>query len=356
MTLNATCHFKKFPEPTGGSIMLKRILAILALALALSASQCWAGPKTAGARGASPGVVPQFCESCPAAPPPITNTFSPGQNVEHVYDFTATGDGKLVVNFDTVLSPGFTLTVTVVHVNDPLPLDGKEFPAGTLCVTYAGNGGQCDRYDFSGNAGGPNNVPVKGKNYKGLITLTLSYDSFVALNPAFGHAPGDITTFTEDILTSYSTEPPPSDPTMGGKVPGLSSVVALKEPLSETGDTFCFQPPLDTLSSHSFAAGSQIEVAFKLFSGGTCSTPTGTPIRDKTARFSLSMTDASGNVTFPSLQDMEEGNKFHWDNKNGLNEFDLSTVGLPASSPGTKYTITVFSSKFTPQNVDITLN
>ncbi len=54
----------------------------------------------------------------------------------------------------------------------------------------------------------------------------------------------------------------------------------------------------------------------------------------------------------PVLRDKEEANKFHWDNKSGLNELDLSTVGL---APG-HYTITVYSSKSSPHSVDIVLN
>jgi len=169
-------------------------------------------------------------------------------------------------------------------------------------------------------------------------------------NPAFGHAPGDSTTITEDILTGYSSSPTVGDPTMDGSTPGLSSVVALDEPLSEVGDKFCLVSPAGNLT-FSAAQVKVIEVTFQffMFSNGSC---TGTPLRDKTARFSLSMTDAFGNfVSFPALLDKEEANKFHWDNKDGLNEFDLSTVGL---APG-NYTITLFSSKFSPQSVDITI-
>ena len=138
---------------------------------------------------------------------------------------------------------------------------------------------------------------------------------------------------------------------MDGSTPGLSSVVALNVPLSQVGDTFCLVSPTPGQTFRA-AQVKVIEVTFQLFmfSGGSC---TGTPLRDKTARFSLSMTDAFGNfLSFPALLDKEEANKFHWDNKNGLNEFDLSTVGL---APG-KYTITLFSSKFSPpQSVDITI-
>jgi hypothetical protein len=313
--------------------MFKRIFAFLALGFALFGTESWAcdGP-------------------CPPPPPAIMNTFSPTITT-NTYDFSGTGDGRLVVAFDHVLTT-FTLTVTVNHNIDAL--DPSEFPAGTVCVQYDFNGFQCDEYDFSGNPAvttGPNGVPVKNKDYKGLITLTLSYLTSQTINtPAFGHAPGDNATavYSEDILVGYSNSPA-IDPTMDGMLPGLSSVAALDEPLSET-DTYCWvsPPPNST-----YTVGQEIEVAFKLFPGanGTCSN-TGTPIRDKTARLSLSRFDATTrNTVFPPLRDKEEGNKFHWDHEDGANEFDLSTEGL---APGT-YTITVFSSKFSPQSRNFTL-
>ncbi len=315
--------------------MCKRIFALFALAISLFGTECWASTCS---NDATTGVV-----SC-------TNTFSQ-TDTTGTYEFF--NNGRLTVQFVTVLTT-FTLTVTVNHTIDPL--DPNEFPAGTVCVRYTT--GQCDQYDFTGNAGGPNGVPVKGTDYKGLINLMLSYFNLDRVhNPAFGHAPGDSTTITEDILTGYSSSPSApvptlavADPTMDGSTPGLSSVVALDVPLSQVGDTYC---PVSPTPGQTFSAAQVkvIEVTFQLFmfSGGSC---TGTPLRDKTARFSLSMTDTSGNIVFPPLLDKEEANKFHWDNKDGLNEFDLSTVGL---APG-KYTITLFSSKFSPQSVDITIN
>ena len=316
--------------------MCRRIFALLALAISLFCAPSWAA----------------LCGSGELPPcPSITNTFSPGTTTG-TYDFSTTGDGVLIVQFNTVLT-AFTLTATVNHTIDQL--DPNEFPAGTVCVTYASNGSLCDQYDFTGNAGGPNGVPVRNTDYKGLITLMLSYFTSQPIhNPAFGHAPGDITTFTEDILTAYSSSPSVSllllsagDPTMDGSTPGLSSVAALNEPLSQVGDTFCLVSPAEN-QIFSAAQVKVIEVTFQLFMNfsGSCS---GTPLRDKTARFSLSMTDTSGNIVFPPLLDKEEANKFHWDNKDGLNEFDLSTVGL---APG-NYTITLRSTKFSPQNVDI---
>src|SRR5262249_23416999 len=153
--------------------------------------------------------------------------------------------GTLVVEFDTVLT-NFTLSVDAALVSLSTlqsNLDPNEFPSGTRCVQYdVVTPGNCVQYNFMGtaNPGGPFGLPVKNKDYKGLITLVLTYEtlsSFVTRDPAFGHAPGDITIFTENILTSYF-ETPPSDPGMGGKTPGLSSVVALDEPLTEN-DAAC---------------------------------------------------------------------------------------------------------------------
>jgi len=309
--------------------MFKRIFGFLALAFAFFGTESWAcdGP-------------------CPPAPS-ITNTFSPTVT-KGTYDFSATGDGKLTVQFDAILTT-FTLTVTVNHTIDAL--DPNVFPAGTVPVTYAN--GQTDQYDFTGSASGPNGVPRKGVDYRFLITLLLEYFTFQTTHtPAFLHAPGDNIgppppIYTENFIEVFSTSPI-FDPTMGGTLPGISSVAAFDEPLSET-DTFCWMSP--TPPNTTFTVGQEIEVSFQLFSSGSCSNNTGTPLRDKTARLSLSTTDTNGNVVFPRRLDKEEGNKFHWDNKDGVNEFDLSTEGL---QPGS-YRITVFSSKFSPQSRDITL-
>jgi hypothetical protein len=319
--------------------MRKSIFALLALAISLFGTQCWA--QCGG-------------ELQPPCPPSITKTFSPGITT-NTYDFSGTGNGVLTVHFVTVLTM-FDLTVTVNPAT--LPFDPNEFPAGTVAVTYCN--GQKDQYDFSGTAvsGGFNGVPVKGKDYQGLIDILLSYFTCQAENytPAFAHAPGDSTTFTEDILSFYSSTPTCSsaelcDPTMGGKTPGLSTLAAAREALIET-DTFCFVSPTE---GQTFSAEEveEIEVAFQLSAGAGGSCPiTGQPIRDKTARFSIAMTDSNGNfLSRPVLRDKEEGNKFHWDNKNGLNEFDLSTEGL---TPG-HYTITLRSTKFSAQNVDIVI-
>ena len=311
--------------------MFKRTIGFLVLAFALFGTQCWAGTC--------------FSES---AVPSCTNTFSPAVTT-NTYEFF--GDGRLTVQFDTVLTT-FDLRVTVDHTIDQL--DPKEFPMGTVCVMYAFNGGRCDEYDFTGNKGGPNGVPVKNIDYKRLITLTLTYQTLATQTintPAFGHAPGDNATavYNENILTGYSSFPPTfSDPTMSGTLPGLSAVAAFDEPLMEN-DSYCWVSP--AVDGQIYTVGQEIEVSFRLFPRPPCVANPGTPIRDKTASLSLSTTDTNGNVVFPPRLKKEEGNKFHWDNKNGVNEFDLSTEGL---QPGT-YTITVFSSKFSPQSRDITL-
>lgn len=305
--------------------MYKRVFVFLGLALALFVAPSWAcigAPVTEGG--------PLAC----------TNTFS-STITTGTFDFSATGDGVLTVKFVTVLRD-FTLTVTINHTLDPF--DPSEFPAGTVVVTYL-NGNQ-DQYDFTGSAGGPNGVPVKNTDYQGLIELTLSYSissSYVVHNPAFAHAPGDTTTFTEDILTSYFTPCTVGcvDPTMDGSTPGLSSVAAADEPFTETGDRFCSL----TVTPTNNPSGQKPEEEVTLnIASGACGA---TGIRDKTARLTVSTFDpTTGKITFPALKNVE-ANKFHWDNKNGLNEFDISTDGLVS---GQTYTITVFSSKISPQS------
>jgi hypothetical protein len=310
--------------------MCKSMRALVVLAISLFGTQCWAQ---------SCGVEESNC-----------HTFNPN-STSFTYNFS---DGsRLSVQFVTVLTV-FDLRVGESHPTDstaicdgpcpnPIMLDPTEFPSGTVCVRYPTNSqGVCDQYDFTGNAGGPNGVPVRNTDYKGLINLTLSYfisGSQTVRDPAFGHAPGDTTTFTEDILTSYSSPPP--DPTMGGTTPGLSSVVALDEPFTESGDTFCNLTV--TATNNPSQQKPEEEVTLSIASGACGSGP---GIRDKTARLSVWTTDTNGNVTFPALKNVE-GNKFHWDNKNKLNEFDISTEGLVS---GQVYTITVFSSKISPQS------
>jgi hypothetical protein len=303
--------------------MCKRIFTLLAIALGLFGTQCWAATCTPGEEG---GV------SC-------TNTFD-ANHPTGTYDFSGTGDGVLIVKFNTVLTT-FDLKVSFTHTIDSF--DPNEFPAGTVAVTYS-NGNQ-DQYDFTGNAGGPNGVPVKNKDYQGLITLTLSFYSGAIQDPAFAHAPEYSTTFTEDILTSYSTSPE-SDPTMGGKLPGLSSVVAADKHLT-SNDIFCSLTTAPT--NNPSGQKSEIEVTLKIVGNGSdCSTGTG--LRDKTASLSVWTYDSNGNVSFLALKNVE-GNKFHWDNKNGVNEYDISTDGLVS---GQKYYVTVFSSLISPQTTTFT--
>jgi|ERR1700675_37167 len=306
--------------------MLKRIFVVLALAFGLFGTQCWAQ------------CVETEGLSC-------TNTFSP-TTTTGTFNFDNTGDGVLTVQFETVLDT-FTLTVTVNHTIDQF--DENEFPASTVCVTYSSNSpNACDQYDFSGSAGGFNGVPVRNQDYKGLITLTLIYATNQAANdPAFAHAPDGSATFTEDILTIYSSVPCPDnvcgDPGMVGKTPDISSVIAAAQPLTES-DTFCFVSPTP---SQTVTVGQELDVTFQL--GASCPNSPA-PIRDKTVLFSLWTTDINGNIVYPAAFG-QQGNKFHWDNKAGVNEFDLSTVGI---APG-NYTITLVSSKFPPQSISFTL-
>jgi len=304
-------------------------------------------------------VGPTLAQSSPCVAESEQTTctiqFDPN-DTQGVYDFSQSLGGYLVVQFDTILTT-FDLTVMVATTTNP-PLDGTEFPPGTVCVQYQGEGpGTCVQYNFSGSGtvgNGPNGVPVKNIDYKGLISLTLSYftdPSFTVHTPAFGHAPGDITTFTENILTSYSDDTVcgvACDPTMGGKTPGLSSIIALDEPLTAT-DSACNL----TLTPTNVSSGQkpQIEVTFQLLGGNTCP-GTGAPTRDKTATISVSTIDQnSGNLVFPALKNVE-GNKFHWDNKNALNEYDISLDGLANG----KYTATVFSTKFSPVSANFCIN
>jgi hypothetical protein len=298
--------------------MAKRILAFLALSLALF-------------------VTPNWAQDCSVEGNAITCPFSPDQPTSATYEFG--NNGRLVVKFDTVLTT-FNLTVTAVNAATIPNFDTAEFPATTVCVTYFGNGGTCVHYDFSG-------VPVKNVDYKGLITLTLSYRTQQTINtPAFAHAPGDNVgaIYTENILTSYSAEPlcTGCDPTMGGKVPNLSSVAAFDEPLVNAS-TFCSL----TLASTTVGNDQKPQVEATLKISSSCG---GTGLRDKTASLSVSATDSNGNVSFHAIKNAE-GNKFHWDNNAGLNEYDISLEGLtPTTVSAQTYTVTAFSSRFSPQS------
>jgi hypothetical protein len=322
--------------------MFIRIFAFLGLAFAFSGTQCWA--------------VPTSCTAV-EGPPCIRNTFSRG-NTTGVYDFTSTGDGRLVVHFVKVLTT-FTLDVTVDHIIDGHP----GFP-DAVCVSYSTNGSQCDEYDFTGSvtSNPPHNVPVQNQDYKGLITLTLDYFTIQTVHsPAFLHAPGASPVFKEDILTSYSAyppcpptaveglncnNPPSGDPTMTGKTPGLSTVAAFDEPGAD--DCFVWISPTD---GQPFQAGQEIEVEFQLFDRTTPTTCGSDPIRDKDARLSLSRVD-NGQLTVVPIGKDEGAKHFHFDNEHGVNELEVDTEGL---KPGV-YIITVVSDEFTQQTRTVVIN
>ena len=307
--------------------MCKRLFTLLAFAFTLFGTQCWATPTTCGGEGQPP------CS--------ITNTFSPGTTVG-VYTF---GDSTLRVEFVGGVKRTFSLTVTEVTLTDAqlaARLDPNVFPTGTTCFHY---GGGCEEYAFTGNAGGPNGVPVKNVDYGPPIRLTLTYFSGdPAKDPAFGHAPGDTTTFSEDILVGYFK--PFEDDTMDGSTPSLSSVIALNQPL-EQNDTFCLVSPQQ---GQTIKIGEEIQVAFRLFPSGPCTGNPGTALRDKDARVSL-IKFVNGQPVFQRVRSEEGGNRFHFDHEDGVNERDLSTEGL---TPG-DYAITIFSDEFPPQTVTFTL-
>jgi hypothetical protein len=186
-------------------------------------------------------------------------------------------------------------------------------------------------------------VPVKNLDYGPPIDLQLSYNSGDQRhNPAFGHAPGDTTTFSEDILVGYVV---PFDDTMDGSTPSLSSVIALNQPLT-ANDTFCWvSPPPTTFST--FPVGTEFEVEFHLFASGGCPN-TGKSLRDKNAQLSIYDEDTG---EFVSLPNGEGGTKFHFNENEKVNERDVDTQGL---LPG-RYLITIFSDKFSPQTREFSL-
>ena len=310
--------------------MFIRIFGLFALAFALFVTQ---------SRACSPPVEGISC----------TDSFSPGAT-SGTFDFGV--DGVFTFQFETVLT-SFQLTVTANEVTSITNLDPTEFPTGTVCIPYSANGGKCVRYDVTGNAGGPNGVPVRGVDYRGLITVTLNYDSFFSVHiPAFGHAPGDNATdiFSENILTSYvDPNAPPctscEDPGMGGKVPGISSFAALDIPFAQTADNVC---SLTAVPQNSTSGQNPIvEVSFKLVASNCNTDP---PLRDKTATLSVAIL-SGGNVVFVSLVNGGDSNKFHFDNKNGVNVQDINTNGL---GPGLYY-VTVISKMFSPVTTTFTL-
>jgi len=315
-----------------------RFLAFLALALLFVVAPSFAA--SSGNCGATTGDNPVFTITC---------HFTPGPSGSATFDFGPQGDGTMTMQFEAVLTT-FDVTLTANEFTViPNPLDPSEFPSGTVCITYSI--GHCVRYDFSGDAvpGGLDGVPVKGVDYRGLITLTLNYNrsfSQPVQIPSFAHAPGensDSTTFSVDILTSYvdtsSNCPSCTDPAMGGKTPGISPFAALYKPLPTTPGTVC-----SLTATYQTSASDQnpiVEVSFKLAASlANCST--GPFLRDKTASLSVALN--SDPITFADLINGGDSNKFHFDNKNNTNVQDINTNKLPAG----RYIVTVRSNAFAP--------
>lgn len=311
--------------------MRKSIFALLVLAISLFGTQCWAQSCTEGELN---------CHTFTSTSTTFTYTF--GIN------------GSLRVEFVGGVLRNFDLRVTVVTLTDAqlaARLDPKVFPpATTTCFHYGSvpplpstqTTPGCQEYAFTGNAGGPNGVPVKNVDYGPPINLTLTYfSSDLAQDPAFGHAPGESTTFSEDILVDYIK--PFEDDTMDGSTPSLSSVIALNKKLEEN-DTFCWISPNDF---QKFNVGAEVQVTLQLFASGPCIGNTGTSIRDNFARLSVARRFGA---TVQVLSD-EGGKDFQFDNHDQVNEREFGTAGL---TPGF-YFVTVRSTKFPPQTREIQL-
>jgi hypothetical protein len=310
--------------------MFIRIFGLFVLAFALFGTPCWA----LSSANCTPEDLFIACQFTTGATGFSSATFDFGP------------DGVLALQFETILT-SFELDVSAHEVTSITNLSTAEFPTGTVCIPYSANGGNCVHYDVTGSAGGP--VPVRGINYKGLITVILNYDSFYRPRvPAFGHAPGDIpgANFSEDILTSYVDENAPNctnceGPAMGGKTPGLSSFAALDKPFpSGHGDIVC--PFLTAVPQTSSSDQNPIvEVSFRLVASNCNTDP---PLRDKTATLSVASYDTNGNLAFAPLINGGDSNKFHYDSKNGVNVQDINTNQLPSGS----YFVTVSSTLFSP--------
>ena len=312
--------------------MLIRIFGLFALAFVLCGTQAWADSSAV----CTPGdgfIACQFVQGT--------------TNVTGTFDFGV--DGVISFQFDTILA-SFELDVSAVE-DAAFAFSGPDFPAGTVCIPYNGftngNGGHCVRYNVTGTP-----FPVKGVNFSGLITVLLNYDSTPIFNgiPAFGHAPGDTTTaaFSEDILTFY-VDPNAApctnceDPGMGGKTPGISPFAALDKPFANSaqGDVVC-SPGVTAVPQNSTSGHNPIvEVSFKLVASNCNTDP---PLRDKTATLSVGTKDLNNNVVPTTLVNGGAANKFHFDNKNGVNVQDINTNGLPSGT----YYVTVISSLFSP--------
>jgi len=303
--------------------MFMRIFGLFALAFALCGTECRAQCFGDG------GIT------CSFSPTVTSETFNFGTN------------GVITFQFETVLT-SFQLDVTANEVTSITNLDPTEFPTGTVCIPYTT--GFCVRYDVTGNAGGPNGVPIRGVDYRGLITVTLNYDSFYTPHiPAFGHDPENNPLFSEDILTSYVDEHAPSctnceGPAMGGKTPGISSFAALDKPFPNSAQGEIVRPFLTAVPQTSSSGQNPIvEVSFKLVAS-SCSTDP--PLRDKTATLSVASVDPNNapNLAFAPLINGGDSNKFHYDSKNGVNVQDINTNKLPSGS----YFVTVSSTLFSP--------
>jgi hypothetical protein len=318
--------------------MAKRSLTLLVLSLALFSTPSWALSSS----------------NCTPSEGFIACQFSPGATGFSSATFDFGADGVIAFQFETVLT-SFELDVTASDVAAITNLDPTEFPAGTVCITYSI--GHCVRYDVSGHSGGPNGVPVRGVDYRGVVSLTLNYTSFQTVHiPAFGHAPGDFSgaIFSEDILTFY-VDPNASactncDPAMGGKTPGISSFAALDKPFANgaQGDTICF-PGVTAVPQNSTSGQNPIvEVSFKLVASNCSTDP---PLRDKSATLSVGTKDSNNNVVPTTLVNGGAANKFHFDNKNGVNVQDINTNGLPSGT----YYVTVISTLFSPVTTTFTI-
>ncbi len=319
--------------------MFIRIFGLFALAFALFGTPC----RAVSSANCTPGEGFIACQFSPT----VTSA---------TFDFTP--DGVFAFQFDTVLTT-FTLNVTANEVTSITNLDPSEFPTGTVCIQYTT--GFCVRYDVTGSAGGPNGVPIRGVDYRGLITVLLNYDSFYTPHiPAFGHAPGDNATdiFSEDILTSYVDEHAPpctnecEGPAMGGKTPGISSFAALDKPFANggQGDVVCFPGVTAVPQNSSSGKNPIVEVSFKLVASNCNTDP---PLRDKTATLFVASVDPNNppNLVFASLINGGDSNKFHFDNKNGVNVQDINTNKLPSGL----YFVTVSSTLFSPVTTTFTI-
>lgn len=317
--------------------MLKRLFVFVVVVLVFVCTGSSAAPDPANSPALPTPASPQV--GCGEDPHCIAHEFSPGNN-SFVYDFSTFDGSTLRVDFVGGVIRPFTLIVRDVTLTDAqlaLRLDPRVFPTGTSCFHYFDS--LCHEYAFSGNAGGPNGVPVLRVDYnRPGVQLTVNYfTADQASDPGFGHAPGESTTFSRDILRNYVAAPSSDDTMDSDPIPGLSSVIALNKPLEES-DTYCWVSPRDGQTFRS--EHEEIEVAFRLFASGPCTGNTGRPLRDRDARLSLAKL-VNGELVIQHVR-IEH---FRFDHREGVNEAEIETEDLP---PGT-YVITVRSDEFSPQ-------